>query len=205
MTTSASNSVNWEDSGILVPEKRKRFRKYYDRRVKPFPRVLKRDIRRTYAAMLMNVMNSYDAELILKFFTHFCHSACNLYDDSSEAMSIQPNAQMALSLPSSSSSSSSTSLRHVQGPEHIALHMLRGMDLVPDCTVRLRQASIHQFLNTKGSKIVCHVTMSGTKLFKYAFHPGSLMLQNINVMHEAGTQEQVFQVSFVPVEMSVFF
>jgi hypothetical protein len=182
---------------------RRRHRKYYDRRVKPFPRVLKRDIRRSYANMLINVMNSYDVELIVKFFTHFCLANCYLFDDSSEAMQIQPNSMISSLLngpmgalnganAGGAARNNNTSLRQVQGPEHIALHMLRGMDLVPDCVVQLKQASIHQYLNTTGSKIVCKVTMSGTKLFKYAFTSGSVMLQSI--LHQTEAQEQVFNV-----------
>lgn len=215
----ACASLEWSgdgDSTQAIQAVKRRHRKYYDRRVKPFPRVLKRDIRRTYANMLINVMNSYDVELIVKFFTQFCLSNCYLFDDSSEAVQIQPNAIMAMlnsgnglmnnsaaaaaaaaasgttGVPSSGPASTVMSLRQVRGPERIALHMLRGMDLVPDCVVNLKQASIHQYLNTAGSKIVCKVTMSGTKLFKYAFTPGSVMLQSI--LHQTEAQEQVYNV-----------
>jgi RIO-like serine/threonine protein kinase len=172
--------------------------------------------------MLMNVMNSYDPELIVRFFTHFCISNCHLFDDSTEATTITRylqhhqnslsntniNTSFDLSRGSEVSSLNTVGSANainsnnnnnnnnnnmgmtVCGPENIALHMLRGMDLVPDCVVRLRQASIHQVLNTTGSRIVCKVRMSGTKLFKYA-QAGSAMLQ---ILQEASTQKMVYNV-----------
>lgn len=48
-----------------------RKKRYYDRRVRPFPRILKRDIRRLYARMFINVLNSADHGLMYRFFRQF--------------------------------------------------------------------------------------------------------------------------------------
>jgi len=154
--------------------------KYSDRRLKIYPRVLKRDIRRNYATMLVNVMNSYEVEMMVKFFSAFCVRSCYLYDDSTEALAVQPI----------SSVNNSISIRRVRGPEYIALHLLRGMDLVPDCTIKLLAAEIRQGLEPTGSQVVCRVQINGTKLFSYAV---AAQNNQETILYETQAQATVFR------------
>lgn len=115
--------------------------------------------------------------MMVKFFSAFCLRSCHLHDDSTEALAVEP------------SPANSVSLRRVRGPEHIALHLLRGMDLVPDCIIKLLGAEILQTMNNSGSQIICRVQIDGTKLFTYAGAAGNQQ----TVLYEAETQASVFQ------------
>lgn len=53
------------------------------RRVNPLPRILKRDIRRQYASMYINVLNSGDVNYMNKFLHQFCLFNCGLQVDNS--------------------------------------------------------------------------------------------------------------------------
>jgi len=175
--SSVSTSGNEQQSEML--SKRHRLnRNKYEPRLNLFPRILKRDIRRSYASMLVNVMNSFDVEMMVKFFSAFCLRSCYLFDDSTEALAVEPVRPV------------NSVFRRVRGPEHIALHLLRGMDLVPDCIIRLIGAEILQTANHSGSKIVCRVQIDGTKLFTYAVATSD---NHQTVLYEAETQAAVFQ------------
>jgi len=88
-SVNSNTSLVKNDESSPLSKKRKKYfmsedaleRRRERRRVKfPLPKLLKDDIRRLYANMLVNVSNSFDLDLVRSFFTRFCIPECILDD-----------------------------------------------------------------------------------------------------------------------------
>lgn len=133
-------------TGTLVtvkskPKRRHRFRP----RVNPFPRILKRDIRRDYASMLVNCLNSASPTVIGGFFYTFCVPTCRMSDTLMKGVL----------------------LKQLDGVDNIAQDLGSGIANVPDFICSIREVLIKQHLYETGSKIVLKLTSQGTKLMSY--------------------------------------
>lgn len=124
-------------------------RRIYHRRANPFPRVLKRDIRRDYGTMLLNVMNSFDGELTSKFFRTFCVQDCYKFDLFPEVKNYN--------LPC---------VRQVNGLDQIVFSLLHDLSHTPDCVLTMRSSHIRQRSDIKGSQVVLRVLFQGTKIYQ---------------------------------------
>jgi len=137
---------------VKVPVKR-RNRKSYKRPSNnpvymPALRILRRDIRRKYCEMMNNVMNSYDASLILNFFQDF---------------SI-PNLQRVLYYPSQTLQflqQAST----ISGIEDQVKDFLMSYKLMPDVVFSLTDVKVCKSSNNSGSRIVAKTSVRGTLLY----------------------------------------
>jgi hypothetical protein len=114
----------------------------------PSLRVLKKDIRRKYTEMYINVLNNHDPALIFRFFQEFC----------------LPNCDWLLRFPQNAIP---TIRQHVGIPD-----MLVGLMLVharmPDTVYSLGDVAIHvPFDNPSGgSRITGNLILKGTRLFQ---------------------------------------
>jgi len=137
---------------VKVPVKR-RNRKSYKRPSNnpvymPALRILRRDIRRKYCEMMNNVMNSYDASLILNFFQDF---------------SI-PNLQRVLYYPSQTLQflqQAST----ISGIEDQVKDFLMSYKLMPDVVFSLTDVKVCKSSNNLGSRVIANTSMRGTLLY----------------------------------------
>lgn len=145
---SSTELIPFDNKNNNKTKKRKR-KSYYVKRY-PFPRILKRDIRRDYAIMLTNVLNSADENLMLKFFQRFGTQSCQYVDCfPDEYINNQPF------------------IRYAKGIDAIVYRLLQDFSSIPDFVIRLKNANIVQKNEIKGSQIVCNVEFSGTKMFHY--------------------------------------
>jgi hypothetical protein len=130
------------------PKKRKR-KSYYIPKF-AFPRILKRDIRRDYAIMLTNVLNSADENLMSKFFNRYSMNSCQYVDCfPDEYLNNRPFVRIA------------------KGIDAIVFRLLQDFSSIPDFVIRLLNTRIKQSHDVPGSQIVCNVEFSGTKMFHY--------------------------------------
>lgn len=140
---------------------KKKPKKQYYVRANPLPRILKRDIRRDYATMFVNVMNSIDLNNIDWFFRSLSRSDCQV---------------MKFVAKDSHLKHSSTSLRTYQVPsysnksffveESIASFIYHSFligNSFPDFVFRVNEASISQTEGIAGSKVIVSAEMLGTK------------------------------------------
>lgn len=111
------------------------------------PRVLKNDIRRHYAPMFMNTINSADIRIMQDFFNTFMTRPCRLVGD--QAMSPQfgfPDRIIA------------------EGPRLTAHYLLGVFLMFPDLVVNLVDSKIITSNTWTGTKIVLEVDVRGTKV-----------------------------------------
>lgn len=70
------NKINEKKRKYINRSKESNERRNQRRRVNPFPRVLKRDVRRNYMNMYANVMNSCDKDLLSKYLNQYYSPDC---------------------------------------------------------------------------------------------------------------------------------
>lgn len=160
------NDKKDENGNKIVTTKRR----IYHRRANPFPRVLKRDIRRDYGAMLVNVMNSFDGDLTAKFFNQFCVKNCYKLD-------LFPEVTKHYNLPG---------FRHVDGLNKIVYHLLHDLSHIPDSVFRIKGSHIRQRSDIQGSQVCVRVLFQGTKIYTNE----SCNVQNLLSTVEAALQQQ---------------
>eukprot|EP00981_Chlorochromonas_danica_P009683 scaffold2798_cov160-Ochromonas_danica.AAC.52 len=105
----------------------------------PFPRILKSDIRRSLAAMYVNVMNSGDMEMVASFFRSFCVGHCESVHKINDA-DLGPFPPKG-GLPS------------MKGLPMVIKSMQR-ITSIPDFVFRLEKSSIQHSLVESGSKVI---------------------------------------------------
>lgn len=144
---------------------------------------MKRDIRREYANFFLNVQNSSDNSLVLRY----CDELC------------VPDCQFTVDLPLAIKFNS-TQFKLIQGSENIATNWIHHLSLFPDLLLKLLHPSydpnkspeshIIQQEGIKGCKIVFYCVMMGTGLYEDIFHeylPSSALpsdLQNNEHIHQ---------------------
>lgn len=140
-----------DDSVADQPKKKKRIRT--NRRLHPFPRIVKRDIRRMYPAMLANVMNSGDLSLLSDFLVEFAVKKCRYTDyfPGSDTVNLSWN-------------------RSFEGVPAVMKYFASywtpaAQALIPDFNVKVRWAAVKQFLNKEHSELTCGLTFSATPIF----------------------------------------
>lgn len=141
-----SSSDHHEDIVAFPKPKRRRKSSYIP--VSPFKAIIKRDIRRFIPAMFVNVINSFDADLLSAFLTTY---------------SLGDHLQVVDHIPELHTSSP---IRFLVGASHFASLASYEYSQFPDLTMQCSDAVIKRRLNEDGSKICIRVNMCGTKLFQ---------------------------------------
>jgi hypothetical protein len=121
-----------ESSGDLMTKK-----------YQPFPRILKRDIRRAYSTMYINVTNSGDASLIRRFFSQYCVPQCDFLD--TFPFTVTP--------------------LHT-GRDNVIDYIIAMTEVIPDLAMTLQTAGIHRLHpHDTASSVQCRTLTRGTKLY----------------------------------------
>lgn len=131
--------------------KKKRIRT--NRRLYPFPRIVKRDIRRMYPSMLANVMNSGDLSFLSSFLEEFASKRCQFIDY----------------FPGSSDINLSWNRTFVGMPAVMqyfsSFWNSTSQAFIPDFHIKVRWAAIKQFLNQDHSELMCGLSFSATPIY----------------------------------------
>eukprot|EP01033_Poteriospumella_lacustris_P010112 gene10112-7209_t len=137
-----------------------------------FPKILKRDLRRVFGQMYLNVLNSGDPILFARFMRQYVNY-------NAQYQRYVGNATSAMRLESSSSSGSSSSggggggrsveesrdIPLIVGRDAIMYFLASHHETAPDTITICQQGSIRQHLNSSESEIVLQVKMAGTRLY----------------------------------------
>lgn len=126
--------------------KKKRKRPYYIP-VNKLPRILKRDIRRDYPGMYVNVLNSLDVNLMSQFFEQFA----------------TPTLTFSRYLPQAHRHNIAIS-RSINGVHSIASGIHEEIKDFPDFMLQIQDVKIYQKQNVSGCKIIIQSLMNGTML-----------------------------------------
>mmetsp|Transcript_27941 Transcript_27941/g.30536 ORF Transcript_27941/g.30536 Transcript_27941/m.30536 type:complete len:280 (-) Transcript_27941:76-915(-) len=148
---------NLANNSILIPctkpakKKKKRSSTHRTDNPKYIPaiRILRRDIRRKYAEMLTNVLNSYDLDLHRRFLQEFGNP-----DLIQVFRSYPPDLLEKLSRKP-----------HNVGIDSLIEGISRQYLAIPDIVFQLSDVKVCQRLNTPGSKIVASSMVRGTMLY----------------------------------------
>lgn len=138
------------NTGEQCESDEKVMKKQYYQKV-PFQRILKRDIRRTYPQMYLNVINSGDIELALAYFQRFYDQNCQML------RLVQANDQGSLTV---------SDVTQITGLYMIFLHFASLMESIPDLICQWKDAYIRQHANSQCSEVVLELTWKGTKFFQ---------------------------------------
>lgn len=112
----------------------------------PAIRILKSDIRRQYADMVMKVMNNYDISMFDSFLHNFC----------------APGFRITELIPKLSNSSIPN---FIDGLENTIKSWAYCFEIMPDCVFHLYDAKFIRTLGHTGSRVVCKARLTGTKLY----------------------------------------
>eukprot|EP00981_Chlorochromonas_danica_P011677 scaffold4209_cov160-Ochromonas_danica.AAC.4 len=149
-STSTSTAVDFPVGNDVNLAPRPKSRRAW-RRVNPLPRILKRDIRRDFPTMMMNVFNSCDAQTVCTFFMNFSVGSCHM------------NSYLKEDGPSFGK----IPIRRLDGLNQILSAMSRCMGACPDFVMHLKDARIKQHLNREGSQLVLTCRTQGTRVEDY--------------------------------------
>ena len=171
----SNNSIYTFSNGILgsvlpsdvdidfTQTKKKRPRRFI---TKPrVPRLLNRDIRKSYGRMMTNVFNSSDAQMVWSCFAKFCHTdsvithSTENYRFGPSVNSTYPNGTVALS------PTTQTMKFHVQGARAMAEFFIGNMLMVPDLVIQSFQSEVLHRKGDKRSKVRIFSTITGTRTF----------------------------------------
>lgn len=151
----ANNPSYSNETTHQIVKKRKRLpmtqeardRRNLRRRAHQFPRLLKTDVRRQYAQMFTNVMNSYDGNLLRKFMSVYCHANVTLLDCAPENIQykLPPIVQM-------------------DGLRSILKYWAYNSLIIPDFICRTMDTEIRVIPSSNESKIICKCIFQGTKV-----------------------------------------
>eukprot|EP00981_Chlorochromonas_danica_P000832 scaffold198_cov169-Ochromonas_danica.AAC.3 len=133
-----------DDVNLQLPRKRQKVH----RLVSPFPRILKRDMRRLLPLMLVNVVNSNDISLFHRLLSDLCVSRCRCVDNVEEVFF-------------------GAAIQHlrpfvIDGLANIVEAFGLKIVSIPDLIVRLVDSFTQHRLNTAGSKVFMQLSLSGT-------------------------------------------
>lgn len=143
------------------------------------PKVLKTDIRNSYAAMFSNVLNSGDLPLVFGFMdTFFVPEIEQLY---TKQLTDENNQ-----------------LQHLSGQQFGRFELIKywftTLQMGPDLVFHLRNPRVHSFSKSHCVQIVCDYQWSGTKLYQEAINVASCH-NFLSVKIEPGEEELVKAVS----------
>lgn len=153
------------ENGVVLKDKPKRVRVRRNRKKLPpksvahLPaiRILKSDIRRRYAEMVMKVMNNYDVSLMDQFLKDFC----------------APEFRFTEIIPKLASDKQPPN--YIDGLENIIKSWAYCFEIMPDCVFHLSEAKFVRTLGSEGSRVVCKARLTGTKLY----HAKNPLIQNL--------------------------
>lgn len=117
-----------------------------------FPRILKRDLRRVFGQMYLNVLNSGDPILFARFMRQY----------------VNYNAQyqrFVADSPSKATTEQSRDIPTIIGRDAIMYFLASHHETAPDTVTMCQQGSIRQHLHSPTSEIVLQVKMAGTRLY----------------------------------------
>ncbi len=142
-----------DDIRVPLPPKRRKRKSTKRRSNKPafYPeiRILRRDIRRKYAFMLMNVMNSCDCLLLSQFLKEFAVPHFEAREE------IAKNLEIKL-----------IRMKVIHGQDQFVKFLAMNFTMMPDGIFRMSEVKVCQTLNTSGSRIVLRGLMVGTMLYE---------------------------------------
>lgn len=150
-TSDGDDDMSSDQYTSAAPKKKKRIRT--NRRLFPFPRIVKRDIRRLYPSMLVNVMNSGDLSILSGFLGEFTTKQCKFVDYFPGNDTVNLSWHRTFEGVSSIMSYFSSFWTPVT------------QALIPDFSVKIRWASIKQFLNKDNSELMCGISYTASRLF----------------------------------------
>eukprot|EP01031_Cornospumella_fuschlensis_P030641 gene30641-37023_t len=132
----SSTDSTRNSSSEIIPKKPKRIRNRHPG-VVIFPRIVKMDVRRKYPLMFVNVANSMDGDLAVRYFTQFCTQSCQWVDTT-----LHPITREA------------AHVKVFSGLGEIVGYCRNGPTPPVDFTLHLQDACIKQSTQYSGSKIV---------------------------------------------------
>ncbi|RYG64279.1 hypothetical protein EON64_14315 [archaeon] len=120
---------------------------YYRQKMKApsFPRIMKHDIRREYAGLLLKAVNSSDLGSILRFMEQHCVPHCVLTDHIRQNL-----CQGAVS--------------YVKGAEHIGRLLFRSVEVFPDMVCRAQGSHIVRRSHEDRSDVIIHAVVQGNRV-----------------------------------------
>lgn len=145
--------------GELVPQQKT---PYYIKN--PFPRILKRDPRRIFGQMYLNVVNSGDSNLLVKFMRRF----------------FQLDAQYQRFHQEGPILVQSNDIPIIEGRESIMLFLASHLETAPDMVAISKAGSIRQRLNSDYSEVLIDVKMEGTRLYLIDMHQLKELIESHN-------------------------
>lgn len=133
--------------GVVADDECLRKDTYYYRqkmKIPSFPRIMKHDIRREYASLLIKAINSTDLESILSFTEQHCLPHCLLTDH------IRENVCRG-------------EVSYVKGAEHIGRLLFRSVEAFPDMVCRAQGSRIVRRSNEEHSDVVIYAVFQGNR------------------------------------------
>lgn len=118
----------------------------------PEIRIFRRDIRRRYALMFGNVMNSCDSSLFSDFLKEFAVPHFEAHEEIPEGVEIKL-----------------IRMKVIRGQDEFVKFLGMNFTMMPDGVFRLSSAKVCQRLNSPGSRVVLHGSMLGTMLYEVIF------------------------------------
>lgn len=118
------------------------------RRIHPFPRILKRDIRREYINMYANVMNSADCTLMARYVNRFFH----------------PNVIFSKTEFKYFSKDNKSIIYEARGKQIIYNYFVLRVTNSPDFIIKMHDTQLRVDPKTNCSVITSHFTVHGTKI-----------------------------------------
>ncbi len=151
-STSTTLSKVGNDLAITLPPKRKRKntkRPSNNPAFNPQIRIFRRDIRRKYALMLSNVMNSRDSLLLSQFLKEFAVPHFEAHEEIPEDVDLKLHR-----------------MKIIQGQDQFVEVIGYNFAMMPDGIFCLSDVKVCQKLNTLGSRVVLRASMLGTMVFE---------------------------------------
>ncbi len=139
----------------LVPRKKKKKKKKSTKRGSTNPafnpqiRIFRRDIRRRYASMFNNVVNSHDSSLLSQFLKEFAVPQLKALEEIPEDLEIKLYR-----------------MKVIQGQDQFVRMLGLNYLMMPDSFFRLTDIKVCQTLNISGSRIILRSEMTGTMLYE---------------------------------------
>lgn len=165
------DSENPKRKRVRVRTELAKLRRNEQRRINPLPRILKRDIRRDYSKMFINVMNSFDDLLIEKYFDKFYHNNCGFHkfvmtnNILNEYLPfLEGNQNQSITNIKINKIEDDNILYGCKCRPEITNFFIECYNNFPDFTMTLTQSQIKQFYGQTQSYIVLNYNIHATKL-----------------------------------------
>ncbi len=149
---SSTQSEVGDDLVVTAPPRRKRKstkRRSNNPAFHPEIRIFRRDIRRKYALMFNNVVNTHDSLLLSQFLKEFAVPHFEAHEEVPEDLDLKLYR-----------------MKVIQGQDQFVKILGMNFTMMPDGIFRLSDVKVCQTLNTSGSRIVLHASMLGTMLYE---------------------------------------